>query len=96
MMMAKKDVMKTGILDAFEEVIWALALYQDREEREIELIVRSDGTACLMGASDAGVWASGESGTGFEEIASFESFDELWEALTATEGTARAPEEVEE
>ena len=81
-----RDVMKSDILDAFGEVIEALTSYSDREDREVELIVRADGTACLMGADP--MTAAGESASSFEEIASFDIFADLWAHLTAAEVAA--------
>lgn len=81
-----RDVMKADILDAIGEVIEALTAYSDREDREVELIVRADGTACLMGAEAATV--AGEPATGFEEIASFDTFADLWAHLMAAEVAA--------
>ena len=74
---------KAEVLDAIGEVIEALTAYSDREDREVELLVRADGTACLMGADP--MTAAGESASGFEEIASFDSFADLWSALTGEE-----------
>ena len=71
---------KADVLDAIGEVIEALTLYSDREDREVELVVRAEGTASLMGAE--GTTAAGESEKCFEEIATFETFAELWAALT--------------
>lgn len=81
--MSHKADMKADVRDAIGEVIDALTAYSDRESREVELIVRADGTACLMGAEAATV--PGEAATGFEEIESFDSFADLWSALTASE-----------
>jgi hypothetical protein len=72
--------MRADVLDAIGEVIEALTLYSDRQDREVELIIRADGTAGLMGAEAFTV--AGEPATGFDEIASFDSFAELWAELT--------------
>jgi hypothetical protein len=74
-------ITKADVVDSFSEVIDALTALADREDREMELIVRTDGTACLMGAEL--MTPAGESATGFEEVARFESFDELWAYLHA-------------
>ena len=76
-----RHAMKSDVLNSINEVIMALTAYSEREDREVELIVRADGTACLMGA-EAGTVA-GEPAAGFEEIASFDAFADLWAHLTA-------------
>jgi hypothetical protein len=77
----KGEKTKKEVLGAIDQVINALTAFSDRIDREVELLVRADGTACLMGAEAATI--AGESATGFEELKSFDSFDALWRYLQA-------------
>jgi hypothetical protein len=86
-----EETMKADVLDAIGEVIEALTAYSDRQDREVELLIRADGTACLMGAEAATL--AGETATGFEEIATFDSFMDLWAHLVAAD--VDLPEDVE-
>ena len=45
----KGDITKADVIDLFTELADELTAYADRIDREIELIVRPDGTALLMG-----------------------------------------------
>ena len=78
-----RGIKKADVIDSINEVIDALAKFSDRIDREVELVVRTDGTAALMGA-EAGTVA-GEPADGFEEIESFDSIPELWTFLEMAE-----------
>ena len=79
-------ITKTDVIDAMGELTDALTAFADREDREVELIVRTDGTAALMGAEPATV--AGDPAMGFEQIAEFDSIDELWLYLRMAEVAA--------
>jgi hypothetical protein len=77
------QISKADVIDCINEVIDALAKFSDRIDREVELVVRPDGTATLMGA-EAGTVA-GEPASGFKEIESFDSLPEMWAFLKMAE-----------
>jgi hypothetical protein len=82
----KGSISKTDVLDALTELIDALTVYSDGTGREVELILRADGTATLMVASET---FQGGPADSFEELSNCESMDELWTLLQAE---AQAPE----
>jgi DNA-binding XRE family transcriptional regulator len=62
------------VLEVIDELIEALTGYQNRTERDVELILRPDGTATLM----VGMEFEPRPATGFEVIAEFDSIADLW------------------
>ncbi len=88
------DISRFDVIDAFSEVVDAMTSFADRIDREVELVVRPDGTASLMGAEEG--TAAGEPATGFEEIEAFDSFADLWAFLQLGEPAAAAAVEEEE
>ncbi len=66
-------ITKADVIEAVDELVDALARFSARAGREIELIVRADGTASLMGGD--------EPATSFEEVARFDSVSDLWTYL---------------
>ena len=87
----KGDITKADVIDMFAELTDVLTAYADRIDREIELIVRPDGTAALMGGGRTCL--AGEPADYFEEIASFDNFVDLWSHLTAGEDADPGVEE---
>lgn len=85
------DISKADVIDAFGEIVDAMTAYADRIDREVELIVRTDGTASLMGAMAGCV--AGEPADGFEEIEAFDSIEDLWAFLQMAEAAAPAEDE---
>ena len=83
----KGDITKADVIDLFTELADELTAYADRIDREIELIVRPDGTALLMGASPTCV--AGADVDCFEQIAEFDNFVDLWSELTTGDGRPR-------
>ncbi len=82
----KGDINKADVIDLFGELTDALTLYADRLDREVELIVRPDGTAVLMAASPTCV--AGADVDCFEELAVFDNFVDLWSELMQGEAPA--------
>ena len=76
-------ITKADVIEAIDEVIDALAKYEQRAGRQVELNVGSDGMATLMVAEE--MTPAGEPATGFEELAHFVSFEDLWTFLQMAE-----------
>jgi hypothetical protein len=69
---------KLRVIERIDELISALCAYEDRMDRKVELIVRSDGSCCLMGEEDtAHVLFSDDVEPAFEAIKEFDGFDAL-------------------
>jgi hypothetical protein len=79
-------ITKADVIDSYVEIVDALTAFADREDREIELIVRTDGTAVLMGS--AGATVAGEPATAFDPIKEFDCFEDLWMYLQMAEAAA--------
>ena len=76
-------ITKADVIDAMGELTDALVAFSDRIDREVELILRADGTASLMGAEEG--TAAGETATGFVQLEEFDSIGELWTFLQMAE-----------
>jgi hypothetical protein len=74
-------ITKADIIDAIDEVIQALADYEGRTGRQVELIIEADCAASLR-ASETG--PDGEL-AGFAEVARFQCFEDLWTYLHMAE-----------
>lgn len=70
------DITKDEVLDGIGGLVDALTAYADRIDKEVELIVRTDGTASLM--VEDGTQPAGEAASGFGEVEAFDSFSDLW------------------
>jgi hypothetical protein len=86
-------ITKIELLDVINEVIEAVAAFADRLDREVEVVLRTDGTLALMVAEESTI--AGAPATGFEELQSFDSFDDFWRYLgmAPTDGDGDEPEE---
>jgi len=66
---------RKDVIDGVDELVALLGLFQERLLREVELVVRPDGSCTLMQAMDRE--PAGESASGFEELARFDSIQQL-------------------
>lgn len=73
-------ITKADVIGAIDELIEGLSAFADRADREVELILRTDGTALLMGSE--AFTLRNEPATGFEEIEQFASISELQDFLS--------------
>jgi hypothetical protein len=81
---------KQQVIERIDEVIAALAAYEDRCGCKIELIVRPDGTCELMGEEDTSdVVFHDDVPPAFESIGQYGSIAELMADLALDEASAR-------
>jgi hypothetical protein len=74
---------KLQAIERIDELIAALAAYEERTDRKVELIVRSNDSYCLMGEEDtAHVLYSDGFPPAFEPIRECESLHSLMDVLT--------------
>lgn len=78
---------KLQVIERIDEVIAALAAYEDRTDRRVELIVRSDGSCCLMGEEDTARILRYDDGypPAFETIQECDGFQQLASVLFIAE-----------
>jgi hypothetical protein len=71
---------KAAIIDGIYELTQVLAAFADTNDCEVELIVRDEGTLSLMKSEDGG--------GSFEELARFDTVDELYEYVAGEDDDA--------
>ena len=71
--MADPCRVKKAIVEAFDELVAAMVVYEERLGREIELSVRADGMIALM--------VGDETAESFEQVAVFDDIEDLWAVL---------------